>query len=75
MRGIENAVRLVDANTQIIPGHGERGNTEDLLRYQQMLRTTSLIAKTKIARGDTLEQILTASLDNQWASFSQHFIT
>jgi cyclase len=75
MRGIEQAVSLVDANTQIIPGHGELGNTEDLLRYQQMLRTTSLVVKTKIVRGDTLEQILTAGLDDQWASFGQHFIT
>jgi glyoxylase-like metal-dependent hydrolase (beta-lactamase superfamily II) len=33
MRGIEQALSLVDTDTQIIPGHGNLGKADDLLRY------------------------------------------
>jgi glyoxylase-like metal-dependent hydrolase (beta-lactamase superfamily II) len=74
MRGIEHAVSLCDANTQIIPGHGTLSNTEDLLRYQEMLHTTSQRVKTDIARGKTLEQILAAGLSEVWVSWAWQFI-
>jgi hypothetical protein len=34
-----------------------------------------MLIKTKITRGETLEQILAASLNERWASYGKGFIT
>jgi cyclase len=71
---IVNIISRIDADTKIIPGHGEMATQVDLQRYLVMLKTTSQFIDAQLARGMSEQAILAAGLDPQWDSWGSGFI-
>jgi cyclase len=61
---------LCDANTKIIPGHGDVANRDDVKIYQAMLRTVRGRVAKAIAAGMTEDQLIAShpldDLDKSW---------
>lgn len=57
---IDSVLTRIDANTTIIPGHGQLSKKKDLEDYNMMLRTIRDRVKTQIDKGKTLDQIIAA---------------
>lgn len=64
-------LKMVDAETKIIPGHGPMAKKQDVVAFQSMLTILRNNVKALIAEGKNKEQVLaakpSASLDAQWA--------
>lgn len=62
--------RMCDANTKIIPGHGDVANRDDVREYQAMLRQVRDRVAKAIAAGMTEEQLIAShpldDLDRKW---------
>lgn len=54
------ALAVMDANTQVIPGHGALSSREDLRSYRDALKTMRDTVRGMMGRGMTLEQIQAA---------------
>jgi cyclase len=54
------ALALMDADTQIIPGHGALSNRENLREYRDALRTMRDAVADLMERGRSLQQIINA---------------
>ena len=55
---VDRALKMSNAETRFIPGHGPLGNRDDLVRYRKMLATiTDRVAK-HVAQGRTLKEVL-----------------
>lgn len=74
----ERVLRVVDANTKIIPGHGPLGDKARLQAYHDMLVVVRDRLQKEIAAGQTIEQILaskiTADYDASWPSGRERFL-
>ncbi len=61
---------MCNAETKIIPGHGELSNCEELATYRNMLETVKMRVETAIAKGSSKEEFInskpTADLDETW---------
>ncbi len=70
----EKALKMVDDNTKIIPGHGPMATKADLTDYRDMLK--SVIGAVEKARGEgkTLEQIQAMKPAAQWDTNKDAFI-
>ena len=55
---IDSVINLVNANTVIIPGHGQLSKKEDLINYNNMLKTVRDRVKKQMDEGKTMEQII-----------------
>ncbi|MCB1643921.1 MAG: MBL fold metallo-hydrolase [Pseudomonadales bacterium] len=75
MLGVQKALAMISKNTQIIPGHGSLANTEDLISYLDMLNQTSLIVKTAIDSGKSVEEIVEEGLGATWTTWGSGFIS
>jgi len=68
---VEQLLEIVDAETQIIPGHGPLANRQDLVAYHTLLTSIRLAVGVEVAAGKSLEETLaakpTASFDEEWA--------
>lgn len=73
--GIEAALKRVNADTKIIPGHGMLSNRAQLENFLQMLKTSKVrVGKLKDA-GNTLEEVVAAApLKDLDATWGQGFI-
>ena len=70
INGATASMKLADASTKIVPGHGPLGDLAALTRYRDMLATVrDRVAKLKKS-GQTLPQVLAAAptkdLDAEW---------
>jgi hypothetical protein len=57
---MDSVIHLSNENTAIIPGHGQLSNKQDLINYNNMLRTVRDRVKKLMDEGKTLEQIIAA---------------
>jgi cyclase len=75
IESIEAILEIVGEDTKIIPGHGAGpANRADLVRYLDMLNTTSATVKQWIADGKSEQEIINTGLDAKWQSWSWNFI-
>ncbi|WP_435255231.1 MBL fold metallo-hydrolase [Tenacibaculum sp. A30] len=57
IKGIKRIMRITDANTKIIPGHGNVTTKEELKEYLQMLEDLKTQVFTEIEKGASLEEV------------------
>ena len=57
IKGIKTIMRITDANTKIIPGHGNVTTKEELKEYLQMLEDLKTQVFTEIEKGASLEEV------------------
>lgn len=74
----ERALRAIDANTKIIPGHGPLGDKARLQAYHDMLVVLRDRLQNEIAAGRTIDEILaskiTAEYDASWPGGRERFL-
>lgn len=67
---VENALERMDANTQVIPGHGPLSNAAELRAYHDMLKAVTERMEALMAQGKDVEAIVaakpTAAFDAEW---------
>ncbi|MDX1443389.1 MAG: MBL fold metallo-hydrolase [Gammaproteobacteria bacterium] len=67
---LEDLLGRVDADTRIIPGHGEASDREGLVAYRNMIRTVAQRVEEQVDKGKSLEEIqamkLTSDFDERW---------
>ncbi len=57
---LDRVLGAIDANTRVIPGHGELSNKAEMVEYRNVMATTRDRVKKLIAEGKTLEQAVAA---------------
>jgi len=73
---IDTALRMVDAGTRIIPGHGPVATEQDLRQWRDMLVTINERVKKGVAAGLSLEQIKAQNPTKEWdAKLPHSFVT
>ena len=76
--GTERVLRVIDANTKVIPGHGPLADKARLQAYHDMLVVVRDRLQKEIAAGHSLEQVLaskiTADYDASWPSGRDRFL-
>jgi len=76
--GTERVLRVIDANTKIIPGHGPLADKARLQAYHDMLVVVRDRLQKEIAAGHSVEQVLsskiTADYDASWPSGRDRFL-
>ncbi|MBL1210936.1 MBL fold metallo-hydrolase [Geminocystis sp. GBBB08] len=79
---IDKILPLCNQETIIIPGHGKLSNRQELITFQEMLKTVSQRVKEGIAKNKTLEDLIKekilADLDEKWGKgflTSDQFLT
>ncbi len=55
---VEKVLKIADADTKIIPGHGPLGDKKSLITYRDMLVTVRDRMKKLMAEGKTLDEII-----------------
>ncbi len=72
IRAYDVLIKMSDADTKIVPGHGVTSNVADVRAFRDMLLVIRDRIRAKIDEGMTLEQIqsagLTAEYDERWDS-------
>ncbi|HPR64311.1 MAG TPA: MBL fold metallo-hydrolase [Thermoanaerobaculia bacterium] len=71
---LKKILPTVNAETQIIPGHGPLSNRSDLETYIAMIEETLGVVKEKIEKGESLEKIKEEGLEKKWSGWSWSFI-
>jgi glyoxylase-like metal-dependent hydrolase (beta-lactamase superfamily II) len=73
----EKALMLINADTKIIPGHGQLSSKADLQQYTAMLKDLRTRVQASIDQGQPLEQVQTdTQIDEKYnARFGQGWIT
>lgn len=62
----EGVLMQIDANTVVVPGHGEAGTYEDLRDYVEMVRTVRDRIAALVARGASLDEVVAANPTADW---------
>jgi cyclase len=62
----EQALKMVDDETKIIPGHGPMATRTDLIAYRDMLKTVIGAVEKAQAESKSLEQVQAMKLAAQW---------
>lgn len=71
---VAEILKRIDDKTVVVPGHGSLANRADLIRYLDMLETTSAEVSARLDQGQTVEQITRQGLGEKWAGWGQGFI-
>lgn len=70
IKGVEKALKEIDSNTKVIPGHGTLSNAKELREYDKMLKTVSERVHKLLDSGKTRDEIIaakvTSDLDEKW---------
>jgi cyclase len=74
LEAMKDTLKIVDANTKIIPGHGDMGTKADLEKQIAMLDGAVKAVEARIKAGDTLQQTIAKKPLKPWASFAWSFI-
>jgi len=64
----------IDDDTVVVPGHGPLANKADLIRFHDMIVTTSAFVESQLAKGMSKEAIVEQGLGDEWASWGKGFI-
>ena len=79
VQGVIDAVKSVlataNADSKIIPGHGEIATPKELRTYLNMLEETRTAVAKGIKAGKTIEELQKAGLDKKWATWGDGFIS
>ncbi|MEE2024627.1 MBL fold metallo-hydrolase [Alkalimonas mucilaginosa] len=70
-----HVIASIDANTRVIPGHGELTNRAGLERELRMMEATLAQVQQYKAEGLSLEAIINRGLGEQWQDWHWNFIT
>ena len=73
--GVDKAIALSDANTKIIPGHGEVATRADMIAFRAMLVTIVARVEAGIKAGKPLAAIQAAKPAAQWDKDPKAFVT
>jgi glyoxylase-like metal-dependent hydrolase (beta-lactamase superfamily II) len=73
-RNVEAVIARVPADVKIIPGHGPLSTLDDLKLYRRMLIETTAHVRKGMAAGNTLAQLKTAGLPDEWKTWGTGFI-
>ena len=72
----DTALGMLDARTQVIPGHGAVAAEKDLHQWREMLVTINERVRNSVAAGKTLEQVKAERPTREWdGRFPQSFVT
>lgn len=72
---VRAVVQQLDADTQIIPGHGGLSNRDDWIRLVDMMEATRAEVMAMKEQGMTEDEAVESGLSQQWADWSWNFIT
>lgn len=72
---VRAVVQQLDADTQIIPGHGGLSNRDDWIRLVDMMEATRAEVMAMKEQGMTEDEAVESGLSEQWADWSWNFIT
>jgi cyclase len=72
---VTKLLTMIPEDWQIIPGHGDLASHTDLNAYLLMLESTSLIVRSSMNEGKTLEECQSAGLPDKWASWGEAYIS
>jgi len=70
IRNVDELVKTIPAEVQIIPGHGPLSTAKELREFQTMLRETSSLVQERVAAGKTLDEVQAAGLPEQWSRWA-----
>ena len=66
---VDKVLAQVPADVKFIPGHGPLSNTDDVRKFQQMLRDTLGVVESAMKQGKTLDQMKQEKILSKWSSF------
>ena len=76
--GLETALEgLIDASTpdyRFVPGHGATLTVNDVTEYLQMIRQTRQWVESRVAEGQSLDQIIESGLPEKWDQWSSPLV-
>ncbi len=75
LANVRQLLAEVDAQTKIIPGHGELMDKAALARFLQMMEQTQAEVKAMQQQGLSVDQAVAKGLSARWKSWSWNFIT
>jgi cyclase len=70
----EQALKMVDDKTKIIPGHGPMATKADLIAYRDMMKTVIGAVEKAQGEGKSLEAVQAMKLAAQWDINPEAFI-
>jgi glyoxylase-like metal-dependent hydrolase (beta-lactamase superfamily II) len=71
----KSLIAKINAQTQVIPGHGELSNQAGLQQSLEMMEKTLALVQADKKAGLSLEQIIAKGLGEEWKSWHWNFIT
>ena len=74
IESVEKILSIIKDDTKVIPGHGKLGTKQELKKFVEMIKETSMFVQQQKAKGLTLEQVVEQGLEEKWASWSWRFI-
>ena len=75
MEVTRHVIASIDADTQVIPGHGELTNRDGLKRELAMMEATLALVKQYKANGLSEQAIIEQGLGDEWQDWHWNFIT
>jgi glyoxylase-like metal-dependent hydrolase (beta-lactamase superfamily II) len=75
LEAMKDTLNIVDADTRIIPGHGDMGTKADLEKQIAMLDGAIKAVEARIKAGDTLQQTITRKPLQPWSGYAWSFIS
>lgn len=74
LAAMKDTLTIVDADTKIIPGHGDMATKADLEKQIAMLDGAIKAVEARVKAGDTLQQTIAKKPLKPWAGFAWSFI-
>jgi glyoxylase-like metal-dependent hydrolase (beta-lactamase superfamily II) len=74
VKNVGEIIAKLPADVKIIPGHGPISSLDDLKQYHRMLTETMSVVQKKMAEGNTVEQIKSEGLADEWKPWGTGFI-
>lgn len=68
-------IAKINAQTQVIPGHGELTNQAGLMKSLAMMEKTLALVQADKKAGLSLDEVITKGLGEEWKSWHWNFIT
>lgn len=75
LAGVETAIRLADADTKVIPGHGEVATRADMIEFRNMLAAIITSVQAGIKAGKSLAAVQAAKPAAPWDKDPKAFVT
>jgi glyoxylase-like metal-dependent hydrolase (beta-lactamase superfamily II) len=75
LEAMKDTLKIVDADTRIIPGHGDMGTKADLEKQIAMLDGAIKAVEARIKAGDTLQQTIARKPLQPWSGYAWSFIS